>query len=216
MAAWLRSQGFPVNRKRVRRLLHEMGLEAIYPGPQLSAKAAGHRIYPYLLRNLSIERVDQVWSTDITYIRLRRGFVYLVAIIDWFSRYVLGWKLSITLEGSFCREVLHHSLRQAQPEIFNSDQGSQFTSPEFTGILEARNVRISMDGRGRALDNIFIERLWRTVKYEEVYLKEYDSPRLAHRSLEDYFRFYNEERLHQSLNYRTPASVYRAAALRKQ
>ena len=159
--------------------------------------------------NLTIEHVNQVWSTDITYIRLRKGFVYLVAVLDWHSRYVLGWDLSNTLDGSFCQDVLRQTLRRGQPEIFNTDQGSQFTSPEFTGILEQRNVRISMDGRGRALDNIFIERLWRTVKYEEVYLKDYESPRIATHSLGQYFRFYNEERLHQSLGYRTPASVYR-------
>jgi len=209
MTAWLQQQGFSVNRKRVSRLLREMGLQAIYPKPRLSTAAAGHRIYPYLLRGLTIEHVNQVWSTDITYIRLRKGFVYLVAVLDWHSRYVLGWALSNTLDGSFCQDVLRQTLRRGQPEIFNTDQGSQFTSPEFTGILEQRNVRISMDGRGRALDNIFIERLWRTVKYEEVYLKEYESPRIATHSLGQYFRFYNEERLHQSLGYRTPASVYR-------
>ncbi len=209
MTAWLREQGYTVNRKRVCRLLQEMGLEAIYPKPRLSVPEPGHRIYPYLMRGVKIERVDQVWSTDITYIRLRQGFIYLVAILDWYSRYVLGWDLSITLEGSFCQEVLKRSLQRSQPEIFNSDQGCQFTSVDFTGILEAQSVRISMDGRGRALDNIFIERLWRTVKYEEVYLKEYDSPRMAYQSLGQYFHFYNEERGHQSLGYRTPASVYR-------
>jgi putative transposase len=209
MTVWLRQQGYSVNRKRVGRLLREMGLHAVYPGPKLSVAHPGHRIYPYLLRDLAIEQVDQVWSTDITYIRLQKGFVYLAAIIDWYSRYVIDWELSTTLDGSFCQEILRLSLEKATPEIFNTDQGSQFTSSDFTGLLEQAQVRISMDGRGRALDNIFIERLWRTVKYEEVYLKDYDSPRTAALSLGDYFHFYNEERPHQSLNYQTPGSVYR-------
>jgi putative transposase len=209
LGQWLRQQGYTVNRKRVGRLLREMGLQAVFPGPRLSVPQPGHRIYPYLLRGLAVKHVNQVWSTDITYIRLYRGNVYLVAIMDWYSRYVLNWELSISLEGSFCQEVLRRSLEKAQPDIFNTDQGSQFTSADFTDLLEQAQVRISMDGRGRALDNIFIERLWRTVKYEEVYLKDYDSPKTAALSLSHYFHFYNEERPHQSLGYQTPGSVYR-------
>lgn len=208
MKAWLHEQGYGVNRKRVRRLMRQMGLQAVYPRPRLSVPHPDHRIYPYLLRGLEINRVNQVWSSDITYVRLQQGHVYLVAVMDWFSRYVVGWELSVTLDGSFCHEALRRSLEREQPEIFNTDQGSQFTSSEFTGLLEQAQIRISMDGRGRALDNIFIERLWRSVKYEEVYLKEYESPQHAALNLEHYFRFYNEERLHQNLNYRTPASVY--------
>lgn len=214
MTAWLQKQGQMVNRKRVSRLLHEMGLEAIYPRPRLTTPSPGHVIYPYLLRNVPIERVDQVWSTDITYIRMPHGFVYLTAVIDWFSRYVLSWSLSVTLDLWFCLEALDAALSQGRPEIFNTDQGSQFTSMDFTGRLKAANVSISMDGRGRALDNIFVERLWRSVKYEEVYLKEYDSVRAAREALRAYFLFYNEERLHQSLAYRTPAQVYRGEYLR--
>jgi putative transposase len=209
MAAWLRQSGREINRKRVVRLMDEMGLEAIFPGPRASTPAPGHRIYPYLLRNLAIERIDQVWSTDITYIRMPRGFVYLTAVIDWFSRYVLSWSVSVTLDVWFCLEALDAALSQSRPEIFNTDQGSQFTSADFTGRLIAAEVAISMDGRGRALDNIFVERLWRTVKYEEVYLKSYDTVRSAIEQLGAYFRFYNHERLHQSLGYRTPAQVYR-------
>ncbi len=212
MTAWLRTQGYGVNRKRVTRLLAVMGLEAIVPRRRLSTPAPGHRIYPYLLRDVSIDRADQVWSTDITYIRLRRGFAYLVAVLDWYSRYVLAWELAPTLDMEFCLTALETALRHGRPEIFNTDQGAQFTSAAFTGRLEAADVRISMDGRGRALDNVFVERLWRSVKYEEVYLKDYVDFRDAVRNLAIYFRFYNRERLHQALGYRTPAVVYRAAA----
>jgi putative transposase len=208
MTAWLRREGYAVNRKRVRRLLQLLGLEPIYPKPHTSPPAPGHRLYPYLLRGLPITHADQVWSSDITYIRLRQGWVYLVAILDWYSRYVVAWELSNSLDGAFCLAALERALAQARPRIFNTDQGSQFTSLEFTGRLQAADVRISMDGRGRALDNIFVERLWRTVKYAEVYLKAYDTRPVAVGSLTDYFRFYNEERLHQALAYRTPAAVY--------
>jgi putative transposase len=179
MTAWLRSQGYQVNHKRVARLRRKMGLEAIYPKPRTSMPHPEHRIYPYLLRGVPVTRVNQVWSTDITYIRLHAGFVYLVAVMDWYSRYVLSWALSITMDVSFCLEALNDALNRAQPEIFNSDQGAQFTSTDFTGRLESAGIRISMDGRGRALDNVFIERLWRTVKQEGVYLKDYRTPREA-------------------------------------
>ena len=212
MTVWLRTQGYAVNRKRVTRLLALMGLEALVPRRRLSAPAPGHRIYPYLLRGVPIERVDQVWSTDITYIRLRRGFAYLVAVLDWYSRYVLAWELAPTLGTEFCVTALEAALRRGRPEIFNTDQGSQFTSAAFTGRLEAAGVQISMDGRGRALDNVFVERLWRSVKYEEVYLKDYTGFTDAAGNLGVYFRFYNRERPHQALGYRTPAAVYRAAA----
>ena len=208
MTAWLHTQGSMVNRKRVTRLLRMMGLEAIYPKPRLSQPGEMQQRYPYLLRDVLIERVDQVWSTDITYIRLARGFVYLVAILDWFSRYVLAWEVSVTLDTSFCLEALDRALRRTQPEVFNSDQGVQFTSTEFTQRLQAAQVRISWDGRGRALDNIFVERLWRSVKYEEVYLKDYQSVPEAIRGLRDYFTFYNHHRPHQALGYQTPAQVY--------
>ena len=208
IAAWLGTQGQTVSRKRVIRLMQTMGLSAIYPRPRLSTPAPGHRVYPYLLRGVSIERIDQVWSTDITYVRLPEGFIYLTAIIDWFSRYVLSWEVSTTLDAAFCITALERALLGGQPEVFNTDQGSQFTSAEFTSCLSSAGVSISMDGRGRALDNIFVERLWRSVKYEEVYLKEYASVPEAIGSLEAYLTFYNEERLHQSLGYRTPAAVY--------
>lgn len=209
MTEWLRSRDYVVNEKRVRRLLRKMGVEAIYPKPRLSQPGIGHKIYPYLLRDVKIERVDQVWSTDITYIRLWQGFVYLVAIMDWYSRYVLAWEVSVTLESSFCMSALERALIHAQPEIFNSDHGSQFTGLAFTEKLLEREIRISMDGRGRVFDNIFIERLWRSVKWEEVYLKDYGSVGEAIQGLHDYFEFYNGERLHQSLDYRTPEAVYR-------
>ena len=212
MTAWLRTQWYAVNRKRVTRLLGVMGLEALVARRRLSKPCPGHRIYPYLLRGVPIERVDQVWSTDITYIRLRRGFVYLVAVLDWYSRYVLAWELAPTLDTEFCVTALEAALRYGRPEIFNTDQGAQFTSAAFTGRLEAAGVRISMDGRGLALDNVFVERLWRSVKYEEVYLKDYAGFTDAVRNLAVYFRFYNRERLHQALGYRTPAAVYRTAA----
>jgi putative transposase len=213
MTAWLRGAGYAVNPKRVRRLLRVLGLEAIYPTPRTSTPAPGHRIYPYLLRGVPILQADQVWSSDITYIRLAAGWVYLVAILDWYSRYVLAWEVSNTLDSAFCVSALERALAQARPAIFNTDQGSQFTSREFTGRLLAAEVRISMDGRGRALDNVFVERLWRTVKYEEVYLKSYATVPEAIHSLGEYFRFYNQERLHQALGYRTPAAVYQRRGL---
>lgn len=209
MTAWLNQQGYRVNPKRVRRLLRQMGLMAIYPKPKLSQPLAGAQVYPYLLRGVSIERVDQVWSSDITYVRLQQGFVYLVAIIDWHSRYVVSWEVSVSLDSSFCQSALEYALQSGQPEIFNSDQGAQFTSSGFREKLLERGIGISMDGRGRALDNIFVERLWRSVKYEEVYLKDYRSVGEARESLGRYFEFYNTERLHQSLNYQTPEAVYR-------
>ena len=209
MTAWLRSQGYAVNHKRVARLMQQMGIAAIYATPKLSQAAAGRTIYPYLLRGVKITRVNHVWSTDITYIRLHQGFVYLVAVMDWLSRYVLSWALSVTLEGQFCREALLQALRHGtRPEIFNTAQGVQFTSSDFTGLLKAEGIQISMDGRGRALDNVFVERLWRTVKYEEVYVRDYTTVREARRGLEEYFTFYNHKRLHQALGYQTPAAVY--------
>ena len=208
MTAWLKTQGYHVNEKRVARLLRLMGLEAVYPKPRLSLPDSTAHCYPYLLRGVTIERVNHVWSTDITYIRTTRGFVYLVAVIDWFSRYVLSWEISTTLDVNFCLDALDRALRVARPEIFNSDQGVQFTSHEFTTRLETAHIRISRDGRGRALDNIFVERLWRSVKYEDVYLKEYDTVSVAVQNLKEYFTFYNQERLHQSLGYLTPAAVY--------
>jgi putative transposase len=208
MTAWLRSRGYAVNHKRVGRLLRQMGLEAIYPKPRLSQPAAGHVIYPYLLRGITVNRVNQVWSADITYVRLASGFVYLVAVIDWFSRYVLSWAVSVTMDVAFCVEALEQALRHGQPEIFNTDQGAQFTSLAFTERLKTGGIRISMDGRGRALDNVFVERLWRSVKYEEVYLRDYQSVGDARQHLARYFGFYNWERLHQALSYRTPAAVY--------
>lgn len=199
-----------VNRKRVQRLMRHMGLEAIYPKPRTTTRHPEHKIYPYLLRNVAIVRPDQVWSIDITYIPLRGGFLYLTAILDWYSRYVLSWRLSNSLEGGFCREALEEALSRARPEIFNSDQGVQFTSPAFTSILQQHGVAISMDGRGRALDNVFVERLWRTVKYEEVYLKDYRDAWEAESSLGTYLKFYCDERRHQALERRTPAEVYYA------
>ncbi len=209
MTAWLGFQGHLVNEKRVRRLLRKMGLLAVYPKPSLSQPVLGAQVYPYLLRGVEIERVNQVWSTDITYIRLFSGFIYLVAIIDWYSRYVLAWEVSNTLESSFCIAALDRALLTVQPEVFNSDQGAQFTSRLFTDRLKEHDIQISMDGRGRALDNIFVERLWRSVKYEEVYLKDYCYVPDAITGLRAYFEFYNRERLHQSLNYKTPETVYR-------
>lgn len=197
-----------VNRKRVQRLMRVMGLEAIYPKPRTTLRAAEHKIYPYLLRNVAIERPNHVWSTDITYIPLRGGYVYLTAVIDWYSRYVLSWRLSNSLEGTFCVEALEEALTRGQPQIFNTDQGVQFTSLAFTSRLESAGVAISMDGRGRALDNVFVERLWRTVKYEEVYLKDYEDAWQAETSLREYFEFYCHGRRHQSLGYRTPSEVY--------
>jgi putative transposase len=208
MTGWLDTQGHAVNPKRVRRLLRLMGLEAIYAKPRLSEPATGHRIYPYLLRGKLIERPDEVWCSDITYIRLRQGFVYLVAIMDWYSRYVLSWEVSITMDVGFCLTALDWALKKSKPEIFNSDQGSQFTSQAFTKRLLDQGIAISMDGKGRALDNVFVERLWRTVKYENVYLTDYRNVEEAIAGLREYFRFYNRERFHQALGYQTPESVY--------
>jgi len=214
MRAWLVAQGYEVNHKRVARLMGIMGIEGICPRRRTSIPHPGHKIYPYLLRNVTAQRKDHVWSTDITYIRINGGFIYLVAVMDWFSRYVLSWGVSNSLESNFCVEALERALKVGQettggqPEIFNSDQGSQFTDAAFTNELLQRSIQISMDGRGRALDNIFVERLWRSVKYEEVYLNEYESMSGAISSLGNYFRFYNNERLHQSLEYQPPATVY--------
>jgi len=208
MTAVLRRAGYRVNRKRVLRLMHQMGLAAIYPKPALSRANPDHRRYPYLLRGVTVTGPDHVWSTDITYIRLSRGFVYLVAILDWYSRKVLAWRLSNTLETHFCLDCLDEALRISQPLIFNTDQGAQFTSLAFTGHLVQAGVRISMDGRGRAHDNIFVERLWRSVKYEEVYPNGYDTLDDAYRGLYRYFDFYNHQRPHQALGYQTPAEVY--------
>ncbi len=196
------------NRKRIQRLMRLMGIEAIYPRRRTTRWAAGHKIYPYLLRNVAITRPDQVWSTDITYIPMYHGFLYLVAVMDWYSRHVLSWRLSNTIDGRFCLDALDEALSLGRPEIFNTDQGSQFTAAAYTGRLESIGISISMDGRGRALDNVFIERLWRSVKYEEVYLKDYGTAWEAEDSLSNYFHFYCHERIHQSLGYRTPADVY--------
>jgi putative transposase len=214
MAAWLREQGHRVNRKRVQRLMQLMGLEAIYQHPRTSRPAPEHRVYPYLLRGLVIERVNQVWSADITYIPMARGFLYLVAVIDWVSRYVLSWRLSNLLDASFCVEALEEALSRGRPEIFNTDQGSQFTDHDFTGVLRDHAIAISMDGRGRFSDNIFVERLWRSLKYEEVYLKAYASVAEARQGIAAYFQFYNYERFHQALGYRTPHRAWSSAIAR--
>lgn len=197
-----------ISRPTVQKYMREMGIAAIYPGPRLSRPHPDHKVYPYLLRNLVIGQPNQVWGTDITYIRLRGGWLYLVAILDWYSRFVVSWELDQSLEIEFVLRAMDRALAQAQPQILNSDQGSQFTSPRYTEKLLAAGVQISMDGRGRVLDNIFTERLWRTVKYEEVYLHDYDSPREARQGLRRYFDFYNYERPHQALDYRTPAEIY--------
>jgi putative transposase len=206
---WLARHGHEVNRKRVQRLLRVMGLEAIHPKPKLSA-GRGHKVYPYLLRGVPIDRVGQVWSADITYLPLPSGFMYLAATIDWYSRYVVAWRLSNTLDGAFCRDMLDEALASGTPEVFNTDQGVQFTAGAWVERVEAAGVRVSMDGRGRCLDNVFVERLWRTVKYEDVFLRGYESVPELERGLGAYFAFYNEARLHQSLGYKTPAEVYRA------
>lgn len=208
LTAWLRQQGESINRKRVRRLMQVMGLEAIYPKPRLSVPGQGQRIYPYLLRGVAVVRPDQVWSTDITYVPLRMGFMYLAAVIDWYSRYVLAWRLSNTLDGSFCLDMLEEALSRGRPEVFNTDQGVQFTAAAWTGRLEQAGVAVSMNGKGRCLDNVFVERLWRSVKYEDIYPGCYETvPQLA-AGLGRYFPFYNEERPHQSLKDETPARVY--------
>lgn len=208
MTAHLRRQGYLVNHKRIQRLMQVLGLQAIYPKPSTSKPAPGHRIYPYLLRGLEITRPNQVWSTDITYIPMARGFMYLTAVIDWYSRYVLSWQLSNTLDGQFCLVALRQALQQGTPDIFNTDQGAQFTAHAFINTVLAAGVQVSMDGRGRALDNIFVERLWRSVKYENIYLIDYANGFALHAGLDDYFGFYNVERPHQSLGYRTPKEVH--------
>ena len=211
MVAALRRDGWDVNRKRVRRLMRLMRIEAIYQKPNTSRRHPDHIVYPYLLRGLLIDRPNQVWCADITYIPMAKGFVYLVAVMDWFSRRVLAWRLSTGMDAGFCVEVLQEALEQyGAPGIFNTDQGAQFTSPAFTGVLRANYIRISMDGKGRYLDNIFIERLWRSLKYEEVYLRAYASVADARASIGKYVVFYNDERLHQTLGYRTPREVFEA------
>lgn len=208
MTSWLKRQGFSVNHKRVARLMKNMGLEAVHPKRNTSVPNKQHKVYPYLLRGMAIDCPNHVWCADITYIRMLRGFVYLVAIMDWFSRYVLAWKLSTTMEKEFCLDALNTALARSSPVIFNTDQGSQFTTTAFTGQLEERGIAVSMDGRGRVFDNIFIERLWRTVKYEEVYLHSYETVTEARTSLSKYFAFYNTERIHSSLGNLTPYEVY--------
>lgn len=211
MAVFLRARGHRVNRKRVQRLMRGMGLAGMAPGPATSKPHPKHKVYPYLLRGVAVTRPDQVWSTDLTYIRLARGFAYLVAIIDWYSRRVLAWRISNSMDASFCVDCLEDALRHhGKPEVFNSDQGSQFTSDAFTGVLKREGVAISMDGRGRALDNIFVERLWRNVKYEDVYLKGYSNMAELTVGLAQYFAFYNAERPHQALGYKTPNHVHHA------
>ena len=208
MTIALRALGFDVGPKRVRSAMQIMGLEAIYPKRSLSAPNKEHKKYPYLLRGLDVNHPNQAWAADITYIPLVRGFVYLFAIIDWFSRYVIEWELSNLLETSFCVEALRRGLVKASPGIFNTDQGVQFTSRAFVSKLEENGIRVSMDGKGRALDNVFVERLWRSVKYEDIYCKGYENLREVQQGLQEYFKFYNEQRPHQGLEYRTPAEVY--------
>ena len=210
MTACLERSGETVNRKRVQRLMALMGLEAIFPRPRTTTAASDARVYPYLLRDRELTHVNEVWSSDITYVPMRHGFMYLTAVIDWFSRYVLSWRLSNTLEGRFCLEALDEALSMGRPEIFNTDLGSQFTAQEYTGRLEEAGIAVSRDGRGRALDNVFVERLWRSVKYEDIYIKDYERVPELESGLTAYFWFYDEERPHQSLDYRTPGEVYRA------
>lgn len=212
MTAWLNRQGYAVNRKRIQRLMRFMGIQGSVPGPQTSQPHPQHPTYPYLLRGMRLEYPNLVWSTDITYVPMPSGFMYLVAVIDWYSRYVLAWELSNTLDSLFCISALQQALTGAEPVIFNTDQGSQFTSPEFTRVLRQRQILISMDGRGRALDNVFIERLWRSVKYEDIYLRDYRNPWELQRGLEAYFRFYNEERPHSALDGATPAEIHHASS----
>lgn len=208
MAAQLQREGMEVNRKAVQRHMREMGIQAIFPGPNLSRRRLKEQVYPYLLRGLNIDCPNKVWGIDITYIRMQKGWMYLVAVLDWYSRYVLSWELDLTLEMPFVLSAVQRALAQAVPLIWNSDQGSHFTSPQYCDLLRAANVQISMDGKGRALDNIFTERLWRSVKYEEVYLHDYVSPKEARSNLQSYFNFYNQKRLHQALDYQTPAELY--------
>jgi putative transposase len=214
MTAFLERRGETVNRKRIQRLMGIMGLEALHPKPRTTVAAPDARAYPYLLRDRVLSRINEVWSSDITYVPMKHGFMYLTAVIDWFSRYVLSWRLSNTLEGRFCLEALEEALRLGRPEIFNTDQGSQFTSREYTGRLEEAGIAVSRDGRGRALDNVFVERLWRSVKYEDIYIKDYERVCELESGLTAYFRFYDEDRPHQSLAYQTPGEVYRAGACR--
>jgi putative transposase len=208
MKVWLHGQGYPVGRQRVQRLMRAMGLQAIYRRPRPSQPAPGHKVYPYLLRGVEINGANQVWTADITYIPLHRGFMYLVVIMDWHSRYVLAWRLSNTLDEQFCLEALAEALRKGRPQIFNTDQGAQITSQAFTGLLEQHGVRVSMDGKGRYTDNLFIERLWRSLKYEEVYLKAYTDGKEARAGIGAYLDFYNQARPHQGLGYRTPEEVF--------
>lgn len=210
MQAWLNQQGYPVCRKYVQRLMRLMRIEAIYQKPNTSKPNPQHKVYPYLLRGVAITAADQVWATDITYIPMARGFLYLVVIMDWFSRYVLSWRLSNTMEADFCVDALEAALTFSQPHVFNSDQGSQFTSEAFTDVLLKQGVRISMDGKGRFMDNIFVERLWRSLKYEEVYLKAYETVSEARAGIGRWLRFYNDERPHQSMDYHTPRQIYEA------
>src|SRR5665213_825844 len=210
MAACLARSGETVNRKRIQRLMTLMGLEALHPKPRTSVASPDARVYPYLLRHRVLTHINEVWSSDITYIPMKHGFMYLTAVIDWYSRYVLSWRLSNTMEERFCLEALEEALGQGRPEIFNTDQGSQFTSRGYTGRLEEAGIAVSRDGRGRALDNVFVERLWRSVKYEDIYIKEYANVCELESGLTAYFRFYDEERPHQSLGYRTPGEVHRA------
>lgn len=208
MKTVLNREGQHVNRKRIQRLMHLMGIQAIYPKPRLSMAGKGHKIYPYLLKGLVIGQPNQVWCSDITYIRLAHGFVYLVAIMDWYSRFVLSWRISNTLDTEFCVDALREALEPSKPEIFNTDQGCQFTSAEYTGFLKKAGIKISMDGRGRVFDNIMIERLWRTLKYQDIYIKDYQTVMELQAGLDAYFQFYNYERPHQSLQDKTPAMIY--------
>ena len=205
MKAWLLGEGYLVSRSKVRRLMRLMGLEAIYRRPNTSKPAPGHRVYPYLLKGVDVNRVDQVWASDITYIPMAQGFLYLVAIMDWYSRRVLAWKLSNTMDTYFCVAALEEALSKGRPEVFNTDQGAQFTSETFTQTLQERDIQVSMDGKGRYLDNIFVERLWRSIKYEEVYLKAYQTVAEARTGINAYLEFYNRLRPHQSLGYRDPS-----------
>lgn len=206
---WLQDEGYDINRKRVQRLMRQMGIRALYPKPRTSKPGKGHKIYPYLLRDLVIDRPNQVWATDISYIPMAKGFVYLVAVVDWYSRKVLSWRLSNSMDTDFCVDALEEALsRYGRPDIFNTDQGAQFTSEAFTAVLKEAGIDISMDGKGRWIDNVFVERLWRSVKYEEVYLKAYETVAEARTGIGTYFQFYNSERRHQSMNRQTPDQVY--------
>lgn len=217
MVAHLAQQGYQVNRKRVQRLMHQLGLQAVYPKPKLSKRHPEHKVYPYLLRGVEIASVNQVWSTDITYLPVIKGHFYLVAVMDWFSRKVLSWQVSNTMDGTFCVEALEDALLQYQkPMIFNSDQGAQFTANAFTGVLKKAEVAISMDGRGRCYDNIFIERLWRSLKYELIYLKAFDDGQHLAQEVNSWFRWYNRQRPHQSLNYQTPDEMYYESCSKKE